>query len=96
MCYVHVAVQEVYLSLFNLSLARHLMEYKKHGRPYIRHYHVSPDVTYALCMNPWMTEVFSKSEFVELDVTYEVSTELPYLLNVVTFDYTSCQCECLN
>ncbi len=44
-------------------------------------------------MNPWMTEVFGAAEFVEVDVTFQVSTELPYLLNVVTFDYPSCHCK---
>ena len=53
------------------------------------------DFNYAIMMNPWMAEVFSMADFIEIDVTFKVSPdlELSYLLNVVTFDYNTCKCK---
>ena len=44
-------------------------------------------------MNPWMAEVFSMADFIEIDDTFKVSPEFSYLLNVVTFDYNTCKCK---
>jgi len=51
------------------------------------------DFNYAIMMNPWMAEVFSMADFIEIDVTFKVSPELSYLLNVVTFNYNTCKCK---
>ena len=40
-----------------------------------------------------MAELLSRSDFIEVDVTYKASVELEYLLNVVTFNYTTLKCE---
>jgi len=40
-----------------------------------------------------MSEVFSVSGCVEVDVTYKSSYELPYLFNAVAFDYVTMRCE---
>ena len=40
-----------------------------------------------------MAKLLSESEFIEVDVTYRASVELEYLLNVVTFNYTTLKCE---
>ena len=67
--------------------------YGQLGRPYVEHHHLSSDFNYAFLMNPWMAEVFSMSDFIEIDITFKVSLELSYLLNVVTFDYHTCKCK---
>jgi len=67
--------------------------YGQLGRPYVEHHHLLSDFNYAFLMNPWMAEVFSMSDFIEIDVTFKVSLELSYLLNVVTFDYHTCKCK---
>ena len=51
------------------------------------------DHTLVLCMSPLMAKLLSESEFIEVDVTYRASVELEYLLNVVTFNYTTLKCE---
>lgn len=35
----------------------------------------------ALLMNPWMAESFSVADFIEIDSTFQVLTELPNLIN---------------
>ena len=40
-----------------------------------------------------MAKLLSESDFIEVDVTYKASVELEYLLNVVSFDYTTLKCE---
>ena len=35
-----------------------------------------------------MDEVFSKSHFLKVDITYKASVEMEYLFNVATFIYT--------
>ena len=39
-----------------------------------------------------MSNIFSKAEYIEEDVTFRVSVELEYLLNIITFDYESLKC----
>ena len=36
-----------------------------------------------------MTDLLSKSEFVEADITYNETREYPYLFNMVAFNYTT-------
>ena len=51
------------------------------------------DFNCTILMNPWMAEVFSMADFIEIDDTFKVSPELSYLLNVVTFNYNTCKCK---
>ena len=39
-------------------------------------------------MNPLMSEVPSKAEFIEADITFNETKEYPYLFNVVAFNDT--------
>ena len=39
----------------------------------MEHHHLSSDFNYAMLMNPWMVEVFSVADFIEIDVTFKVS-----------------------
>lgn len=43
-----------------------------------------------------LSEVFAKAKFIEVDVTYTSATVLEYLLNIVTFNYTTMECESLS
>jgi len=63
------------------------------GHPYVRDYTLKSDQTWVLCMSPLMAKLLSESDFIEVDVTYKASVELEYLLNVVSFDYTTLKCE---
>lgn len=36
-----------------------------------------------------MTDLLSKSDFVEADITYNETREYPYLFNMVAFNYTT-------
>ena len=46
-------------------------------------------------MSPLMAQVMAKAEFIEIDATFKASTELDYLINVITFDYHTLQCKWL-
>ena len=59
--------------------------------PYVWDYMLKSDQTWVLCMSPVMAKLLS--DFIEVDVTYKASVELEYLLNVVTFNYTTLKCE---
>ena len=63
--------------------------------PYVWNYMLKSDQTWVLCMHPLMAKLLSESDFIEVDVTYKASVELvnEYLLNVVTFNYTTLKCE---
>ena len=37
-------------------------------------------------MNPLMSEVLSKAEFIQADITFNETKEYPYLFNVVAFN----------
>ena len=39
-----------------------------------------------LTMNPLMSEILSKSEFIEADITYHETKEHPYLFNAAAFN----------
>ena len=40
-----------------------------------------------------MSEILSRSECIEVDVTYKSCFELPYLFNVVAFTYITMRCK---
>ena len=48
---------------------------------------------WVLSMSPFMSNIFSKAEYIEADVTLRASVELDYLLNIITFDYESLKCK---
>lgn len=70
-------------------------DYMELGHPYIRSYSLSPTCTFmwVLSMSPFMSNIFNKAEYIEVDVTFWVSVELDYLLNIITFDYESLKCK---
>ena len=37
-------------------------------------------------MNPLMSEILSKAEFIEADITYNKTKEYPYLFNAAAFN----------
>ena len=59
----------------------------------MRDYMLKSDQTWVLCMSPLIAKLLNESDFIEVDVTYKASVELEYLLNVVTFNYTTLKCE---
>ena len=66
-------------------------EYTKIGRPYMRKYAITSDSVYQLIMTPLMSSVLAKSDYLEVDTTYNENTDLPFLLNVTAFDYNVMQ-----
>ena len=46
-------------------------------------------IKFIFCANPLMTDLLSKSDFVEADITYNETREYPYLFNMVAFNYTT-------
>ena len=40
-----------------------------------------------------MAQVLEKADFVEIDATFKASVELENMINIVTFDYHTMQCE---
>ena len=40
-------------------------------------------------MNPFMSSLLAKSEFVEANITYNETREYPYLFNMVAFNYVT-------
>lgn len=77
---------------FILISGNHLEEYASLGHPYVSEYSLSPSLNWVLTMNPLMAEVLSKSDFLEVDITYKASVEMEYLFNAVTFNYTTMKC----
>ena len=47
-------------------------------------------------MNPLMIDLLSRADFIEVDVTYKASIQFEYLLNAVTFNYTTMRCQSHN
>ena len=76
-----------------MTIGEHLDKYAEIGRPYITKYSLTDDLSWVLCMSPFMATTFAKAEFVEVDITYQVSQEFPYLMNVITFDHTTMLCK---
>ena len=62
-------------------------EYSARGRPYMRKYAITSSLVDQVIMSPLMSSIISKSEYIEIDTTYNENTDLPYLLNVTAFDY---------
>ena len=61
----------------------------KKCRPYLISAGIENGIKFIFCANPLMTEILSKSEFVEADITYNETREYPYLFNMVAFNYTT-------
>ena len=74
------------------SIAKHMDKYRECGRPYLLHHYLTTDLNYVMLMSPWMMEKFSRADYIEIDVTFNVTAEFQYLLNAVTFDYNTCKC----
>ena len=70
----------------------HLDTYQELGHPYVQDDGVGKTFTWVLCMSPLMARVMAESDFIELDATFKASFELDYLINIVTFNYTTFQC----
>jgi hypothetical protein len=64
-------------------------EYRVRGRPYMRKYALTSSVVYQPMMSPLMSSILAKAEYIniEVDMTYNENTDLPYLWNVTAFDY---------
>ena len=52
---------------------------------------ITSDLVYQLIMTPLMSSVLAKSDYLEVDTTYNENTDLPFLLNVTAFDYNVMQ-----
>ena len=61
-------------------------------KSYILHHYLTTDLNYVMLMSPWMMEKFNHADYIEIDVTFNVTAEFQYLLNAVTFDYSTCKC----
>ena len=71
----------------------HLVEYDSLGHPYVRDYSLTSSLNWVLLMSPLMINMLSQSDFIEVDITYKASVEFEYLLNAVTFNYTTMRCK---
>ena len=56
---------------------------KKLLRPYLVSAGLEDGVKYIFTMNPYMSELLSKSEFIQTDITYNVSTEFMYSFSLL-------------
>ena len=61
----------------------------KLSRPYLISAGIDNGIRYIFIMNPLMSEVLSKAEFIEADITFNETKEYPYLFNVVAFNDTT-------
>ena len=61
----------------------------KLSRPYLISAGIDNGIRYIFTMNPLMSEVLSKAEFIEADITFNETKEYPYLFNVVAFNDTT-------
>ena len=59
---------------------------KKMNRPYLLAHGFEDGINYVICMTPFMASVFSQSEFVETDITYNETKEYWYLFNLVALN----------
>ena len=62
-------------------------EYSARGRPYMRKYAITSSLMYQLIMSPLMSSILAKAEYIEVDMSYNENSDLPYLWNVTAFDY---------
>ena len=53
----------------------------------MRKYAITSSLVYQLIMSPLMSSILAKAEYIEVDMTYNKNTDLPYLWNVTAFDY---------
>ena len=92
--YVHAGMSHYHLHYMNtiFLIAKHMDKYRECGRPYLLHHYLTTDLNYVMLMSPWMMEKFSHADYIEIDVTFNVTAEFQYLLNAVTFDYSTCKC----
>ena len=61
-------------------------EIKMLSRPYLISAGIESGIQYIFTMNPLMSEILSKAEFIETDITYNETKEYPYLFNAATFN----------
>ena len=62
-------------------------EYQDRGQPYnMRKYAISSSLIYQLIMSPLMSSILEKAEYIEVDMTYNENTDLPYLWNITAID----------
>ena len=64
-------------------------ELKKLSRPYLVSGGIENGIQYIFTMNPLMSEILSKAEFIEADITYNETKEYPYLFNAAAFNETT-------
>ena len=64
-------------------------ELKKLSRPYLVSAGIENGIQYIFTMNPLMSEILSKAESIEADITYNETKEYPYLFNVAAFNDTT-------
>ena len=64
-------------------------ELRKLSRPYLISAGIENGIQFIFTMNPLMSEVLSKAEFIEADITFNETKEYPYLFNVVAFNDTT-------
>ena len=74
-------------------IGSHLEMYQDLGHSYVQDYSVGKEFTWVLCMSPLMAQVLAKADFAEIDATFKASVELENMINIVTFDYHTMQCE---
>ena len=57
------------------------------ARPYLLSAGIDNGIKYIHTMNPLMIQLLSEAEFLQTDITYNVTTDYPYLFNAVVFNY---------
>lgn len=73
-------------SNYSYSLSNEL---KKLSRPYLVSAGIDNGIQYIFTMNPLMSEILSKAESIEADITYNETKEYPYLFNAAAFNETT-------
>ena len=61
-------------------------ELKKLSRPYLVSAGIENGLQYIFTMNPLMSEILAKAEFIEADITYNETKEYRYLFNAAAFN----------
>ncbi len=59
---------------------------KNLSRPYLVSAGIESGIRFVHTMNPLMSSILEKSEFVEADITFNETKEYLYLFNLVAFD----------
>jgi len=57
------------------------------ARPYLLSAGIDNGIKYMHTMNPLMVQLLSEAEFLQTDITCNVTTDYPYLFNAVVFNY---------